>query len=151
MLNLTYHEIDFHLPTVWTFPATSHGKGPMDGIGAAVKSRATRYLTSGTADHAFLSPYEFYHFVKSAIEHQSSTDDSKSHFPIEVFFLSKEDIEGRLHDLTESRWIDLPKKRWIEGTQCFHRFYPRAIAAIDFSLTSESKDIETFLLHEHLN
>ncbi|CAF4886248.1 unnamed protein product, partial [Rotaria socialis] len=44
ILNLSFHEIDFGVRSIWTFTATSHGKGPVDGLGAAVKSTATRYL-----------------------------------------------------------------------------------------------------------
>jgi hypothetical protein len=75
MLNLTYHELDFGLPAVWTFSTTSHGKGPVDGIGAAVKSRATRHLLSGTAERAFLSAEAFFHFTKAANDHQTMKGD----------------------------------------------------------------------------
>ena len=37
ILNLTYHQSDFGVPASWTFSSTAHGKGPMDGIGAAIK------------------------------------------------------------------------------------------------------------------
>ncbi|CAF1544176.1 unnamed protein product [Adineta ricciae] len=42
MLNLTYHESDFGIPAAWTFSATAHGKGLIDGIRTALKYRATR-------------------------------------------------------------------------------------------------------------
>jgi len=46
----------------WTFSASGHGKGPCDGIGATVKSVATRSaLTSGKV---FLSAEDFYNFTK---------------------------------------------------------------------------------------
>ncbi len=41
VLNLLHHNNNFCLKAVWTFFATGHGKGPCDGIGAAVKSTAT--------------------------------------------------------------------------------------------------------------
>ena len=44
ILNLSFHETDFGIRTIWTLTTTSHGKGSVDGLGAAVKSTATRYL-----------------------------------------------------------------------------------------------------------
>ena len=41
-LNLCNHESDFGVPAEWHFFATSHGKGPCDGIGGTVKRLATR-------------------------------------------------------------------------------------------------------------
>ena len=49
-MNLTYHKTDFNISTSWTFSATSHGKGPVDGIGAAVKSRATRHILTAAPE-----------------------------------------------------------------------------------------------------
>lgn len=80
MLNLTYHESDFGIPAVWTFSATAHGKGPVDGIGAALKYRATRRVLSGRRTDAILTPQELYQFA--------STDTK-----IKVFYLSRQDIQ----------------------------------------------------------
>ena len=41
-LNLCHHEIDFGMSAEWNFFATSHGKGPCDGVGGTVKRLATR-------------------------------------------------------------------------------------------------------------
>ncbi|CAF1426314.1 unnamed protein product [Adineta ricciae] len=70
MLNLTYHERDFGLPASWTFFSASHGKGPVDGIGATVKSTATRHLPKSTAEQSFLSAEEFFKFTEQANDHQ---------------------------------------------------------------------------------
>ena len=80
MLNLTYHESDFGIPAAWTFSATAHGKGPVDGIGAALKYRATRRVLSGRRTDAILTPQELYQFA--------STDTK-----INVFYLSRQDIK----------------------------------------------------------
>ncbi|CAF1540807.1 unnamed protein product [Adineta ricciae] len=63
MLNLTYHESAFGIPAVWTFSATAHGKGPVDGIGAALKYRATRRVLSGRRTDTILTPQELYQFA----------------------------------------------------------------------------------------
>jgi hypothetical protein len=62
--NLTYHETDFGILASWSFNATAHGKGVVDGIGAAVKYRATRKFLSGTAPFAILTPEDLYKFVQ---------------------------------------------------------------------------------------
>ena len=41
-INLANHEADFGMPADWHFFATSHGKGPCDGVGEAVKRMAAR-------------------------------------------------------------------------------------------------------------
>ena len=41
-INLVYHEEDFGMPAEWHFFATSHGKGPCDGVGGTVKRLAAR-------------------------------------------------------------------------------------------------------------
>jgi hypothetical protein len=66
MTNLTYHENDFDLTALWTFLATSHGNGSADGIGATVKSHATRYLLGGTAERVFLSTKGLFAFYQTS-------------------------------------------------------------------------------------
>ena len=41
-INLANHEADFGMPADWHFFATSHGKGPCDGVGGTVKGLAAR-------------------------------------------------------------------------------------------------------------
>ncbi|CAF4530348.1 unnamed protein product, partial [Rotaria sp. Silwood2] len=44
---------------------TSHGKGPVDGLGAVVKSAARREtMRAGGPEKSFLTPEEFYKFLK---------------------------------------------------------------------------------------
>jgi hypothetical protein len=86
MLNLTYYEADFGLPACWTFSTTSHGKGPVDGIGAAVKSCATRYLLSSSPGRAFLTSEDFFKFTKQVNDHQVMKGDLEPNRPIEAFF-----------------------------------------------------------------
>ena len=96
ILNLTFHEIDFGVCAVWTFFSTSHGKGPVDGLGAAVKSTATRYLMRHGPEEAFKSAKEFYQFSKQ--QHESSQS------PIELFYLESDEVV-RLHaERNVNRW-----------------------------------------------
>ena len=57
-----------------------NGKGPVDGIGGALKYRATRRVLSGRRTDAILTPQELYQFA--------STDTK-----INVFYLSRQDIK----------------------------------------------------------
>ena len=43
-LNLCYHRDDFGLEADWNFFATSHGKGPSDGVGGIVKRLVSRAI-----------------------------------------------------------------------------------------------------------
>jgi hypothetical protein len=61
IINLIRHKNDFNIEECWTFSASGHGKGPSDGIGAAVKSNANRsILTSDT----FSSVEDIFNFTK---------------------------------------------------------------------------------------
>ena len=94
ILNLTYHQHDFGIPATWIFSSTTHGKGPMDGIGAAIKYRATRKVLSGKPEDAILTPDEHFRFAQS---------DTK----INVFFLDARRIVQNSHYFKlESRWKD---------------------------------------------
>ncbi len=145
-MNLTYHENDFGLTASWTFSATSHGKGPVDGIGAAVKSRATRYLLSGTAERAFLSPEDLFHFTKQVNDHQVMKEDLEPNRPIEVFYIKSSDVDNIYKQALEWRWSLLSKKKWIEGIQNKHQFNPVGICKIKCRQTSNSETFEVFKL-----
>jgi hypothetical protein len=101
MYNLIHHKEDFDMEACWVFSASGHGKGPCDGIGATVKSTATRsVLTSGKA---FLSVKDFYNFTKkfnddvARVNHTAET-------PINVFHLESAVVERILQDLLTKRW-----------------------------------------------
>jgi hypothetical protein len=41
-INLCHHKEDFGIEAEWNFFATSHGKGPCDGVGGTVKRLAAK-------------------------------------------------------------------------------------------------------------
>ena len=98
ILNLTHHEIDFDVPTVWTFSATSHGKGPVDGLGAALKSTATRYLMRHGPEEAFKTPREFYDFSKQQQE--------RARTPIELLYVDSHEITQLHQRRNVKRWLN---------------------------------------------
>jgi hypothetical protein len=90
MLNFTHHESDFGIPGAWTFSATAHGKGSVDGIWAALKYRATRRVLSGRRADPILTPQELSQFA--------STDTK-----INVFYLSRQDIKQNSESMNLSK------------------------------------------------
>jgi len=146
MLNLTYHKHDFELEASWTFSATSHGKGPVDGIGATIKSQATRYLLSGTTERAFTSSEDFFNFTKKVNDHQVMKGDLEPNRPIEVFYIKQSDVDNVLQQTLEARWSQLSKKQWIQHIQSKHQFNPIRIGKIMCRVVSSSRSSETFEL-----
>ena len=84
ILNLSFHEIDSEVRATWTFTATSHGKAPMDGLDAAVKSIATRYLIRHGPEEAFKNAKQFYKLSKK--RHETSQS------PIQLLYTESEEV-----------------------------------------------------------
>jgi hypothetical protein len=49
LANLLFHKADFQCDADWSFFATAHGKGPVDGIGAEVKRSIWQSTLKGRA------------------------------------------------------------------------------------------------------
>ena len=96
ILNLSFHKIDFGVRAIWTFTATSHGKGPMVGLSAAVKSTATRYLMRHGPEEAFKSAKQFYEFSKQ--RHESSQ------FPIQLLYTESKEVVHLHEQRNTKRW-----------------------------------------------
>jgi hypothetical protein len=143
MLNLTYHAIDFDIPASWTFSATSHGKGPVDGIGAAIKSRGTRHLLHLQKERAFLSSREFYDFINRATDHQKMKGDLEPNRPIDVFYAPSDEVERVHRDVLLDRWAIL-SKQWIKGIQKMHQFDSTNVEHLKCRETSFSADYMEF-------
>ena len=88
ILNLTFYEADFGVPAIWSFSATSHGKGPVDGLGAALKSTATRYLLRHGLTEVFKSPKELYEFSKQRQDFGKSNRTTACHIRQNTRFAS---------------------------------------------------------------
>ncbi|CAF3029125.1 unnamed protein product [Rotaria sp. Silwood2] len=146
MLNLTYHKVDFGLTASWTFSATAHGKGPVDGIRTTVKSSATRYLLSGTAERAFLSPEDLFYYTQQVNDHQVMKGDHEPNRPIEAFYIKSSDVDNIFKETLEKRWSQLPKTPWIQGIQSNHQFDPITIGKITCRQTSSSRNFKIFEL-----
>ncbi|CAF1550492.1 unnamed protein product [Adineta ricciae] len=132
LLNLSFHEVDFGIPAVWTFSATSHGKGPVDAIGATIKSAATRYLMRHGPEEAFKSPKDFYTFSKQRQESSST--------PIELFYLNSNRIASLHQKKNEDRWRNT---KGLTGIRSFHQFAPVTFRTIRCWRTTTSTAFQT--------
>ena len=159
ILNLTFHDIDFGVPAVWSFSATSHGKGPVDGLGAALKSTATRYLLRHGPNEAFKCVRDFYEFSK---QRQNSTGN-----PIELLYAKSDEIltlhrakntqrwsniNGRLHEQHNCVPIVLSFfLTAIHGIRSFHHFMPSGFRRIQCRRTWESTGCQNYDLWSAFN
>ncbi|KAL5503158.1 hypothetical protein EMCRGX_G010065 [Ephydatia muelleri] len=66
-LNLTHHEDDFGMPAEWHFFATSHGKGPSDGVGGSVKRSAARASLQRPYHDQIMTPRQLFEYAKANI------------------------------------------------------------------------------------
>ncbi len=107
-INLCYHKDDFCVCAEWHFFATSHGKGPCDGIGGTVKRLAARASLQRPYNEQIMTPRQLYDF---AVENISAV-----HFQ----FCTKEDWEAESEELEER----FQKAQTVQGTQKLHAFVP---------------------------
>lgn len=137
-MNLSLHQQDFGIKAVWTFTSSGHGKSPCDGLGAAVKSAARKYLLKKGPEAAFCSAKDFFQFTlentsrtlsltkdisrsKSsnstiATDNNDSSDEetntiAKRHTrSIEVRWLNEEEVEKTFQTVLKPRWSQLSAK-----------------------------------------
>ena len=105
--NLAYHEEDYGVPAEWHFFATSHGKGPCDGIGGTVKRLATKASLQRTLDCQIQIPHQLYEWAQDNIA------------GVTTIFCPKGDIAEH-ETFLKAR---LEKSITVAGTQKLHAFY----------------------------
>lgn len=66
-INVCHHIDDFGMPAEWNFFATSHGKGPCDGVGGTVKRLAARASLQRPLNNQIMTPQQLFEFAKSSI------------------------------------------------------------------------------------
>ena len=105
-INLVNHEADFGMPADWHFFATSHGKGPCDGVAGTVKRLAARASLQRPYENQIQTPLQLFQWAK---------DNVKSvHFE----YATSEEILETGKRLTK-RFLT---SKAIEGTQKLHAF-----------------------------
>lgn len=114
----------------WHFFATSHGKGPCDGIGGSFKRNAVRASLQRTIEGHITNATELYEW---AISQPNSIVEFR--FCAEADFL-------RIEKEWKPKWDKLCT---LKGTQHFHSFIPitgNKIKALRFSTSNESETFE---------
>ena len=107
-INLCYHKTDFRVDAEWHFFATSHGKGPCDGLGGTVKRLAARASLQRAYDHQIMTPRQLYEWACDNIP--------KVHFQ----FCTCDDYKNAETFLQER----FHRSKTIAGTQKLHCFVP---------------------------
>ena len=111
-VNLLHHKSDMGCEADWSFFATSHGKGPIDGIGGEVKRSVWRDVLKGNV------------VVNSALEFYEAA--IKLNKTITVLYVKQEEIQEVADNLQE-RWNDC---KTIPGTHSFHYVVPVSGAVV---------------------
>ena len=66
-LNLCHHKNDFGIDAEWHFFATSHGKGPSDGVGGTIKREAAKESLRRPISNQILTPIDLFNFAKNSL------------------------------------------------------------------------------------
>ena len=128
-LNMTYHFEDFGVVANWAFSATSHGKGPWDGIAGCAKREAALESLRRPEENQIQTAQDFYNFVKAKFK------------KLVVEFIAAENIAELEEEILEERF---KAARTIPGTQGFHNYESipgnhRQVKVKKFSLSNREK------------
>ncbi|CAF4897575.1 unnamed protein product [Rotaria socialis] len=143
IINLLYHQDDFAIFASWTFSASGHGKGPCDGIGAAVKSSANRAVLHSST--VFLSVEDFLKFTKKFNE-DSAKSSQRNEPPSNVYFLQRDAIERNTRELLMERWNKTRGR--AKGIRTYHQFDPQNDGCMLCRRTSNSMETDQFYLQK---
>lgn len=122
-INLVFHENDFGVKAEWHFFATSHGKGPCDGLGGTIKRLAARASLTNI-NYPINTPHIFFSWVKKNIKNVNTE-----------FFTTEQYKENSIK--LENRFS---KAKTIRGTLGYHSFIPQENKEIKVKITSYSTD-----------
>ncbi|CAF4418523.1 unnamed protein product [Rotaria magnacalcarata] len=157
MLNLIKHYEDYQYKAEWIFYSTSHEKGPVDGLGAVVKSAARREtMRADGPQKALLSPVEFYDFLKQKFCSKSTNsilDMPHIHIgqianteKIPIWYLSEFNISEHFDEYLSDRCKTRPSTGPIFGIRSYHHFQLLDNATIRCKTTSDSMSYEDFTM-----
>ncbi len=122
------HKQDFCPDAEWHFFATSHSKGPCDGIGSTVKRLVAKASLQRTKDH-ILTVTDMYDFCEKNIT------------GINLCLVDAEEIRKQDSKLTRQ----LNEARPDPNTRGNHCFRPRDHTTINISRTSASPNKHNFI------
>lgn len=107
-LNLCYHKTDFGIDAEWHFFATSHGKGPCDGVGGTIKRLAAKASLQRPYDKQIMTPRQLYEWASENISAMTFAYCTKDDYKHQEIFLRER----------------FQQSRTIPGTQKLHCFIP---------------------------
>ena len=125
-LNLCLHEDDFGVRAEWHFFATSHGKGPSDGIGGTIKREAARASLQRPSKDQILTPWQLFQFVQANLKGVNAEFITCDEWNTEQSFLKERFLMAKT----------------IPGTQKLHSFKPvsrSSIQVTEFSASASSR------------
>ena len=133
-LNLAHHFEDFGVEAEWHFFATSHGKGPCDGVGGTVKRLAARASLQRPDAEQLQTPEQLFQWAKSNIPQ------------VTFEYLTQEDIRKVGEELSER----LEQSKKVDGTQKLHAFIPingssSKVITKPYSRSSKEKTVTVML------
>ena len=126
-INLCHHEKDFGIAAEWHFFATSHGKGPCDGVGGTVKRLAARASLQRPYDNQIMTPRQLFEFGQSEIKQ------------VNFCYTTVEQHDQEAKHLEDRFTIS----RTIPGTHRLHSFRPiskEEIEVRDFSVSPKKRN-----------
>lgn len=123
-INVLNHRNDFGIDCEWHFHATSHGKGPCDGLGGILKRKAARDSLTHEYKSPITTPREMFDWAKTL-----STD---MHFD----FSTNAEHEAKEQAL-EERFKNL---KTINGTQSYHAYIPHDLNTLHCKTYSNAED-----------
>lgn len=122
--NLCCHEQDFGMPAEWHFFATSHGKGPCDGVGRTVKRLAARASLQRPYSDQIMSPKQLFLFAQTEIP------------TVNFYFATTDEYQKEavlLNDRFESA-------RTVAGTHKVHSVHPVSPEMVEVKAFSSSNE-----------
>ncbi|KAL5503683.1 hypothetical protein EMCRGX_G010672 [Ephydatia muelleri] len=126
-INLCYHLEDFGVPAEWHFFATSHGKGPCDGVGGTVKRQAAKASLQRVYTDQITTPHELFTFCHTQLQGITFKFITTNEWSIEETLLKER----------------FSKAKTIAGTQRLHSFVPVDTTTLQVREYSASYDSRT--------
>lgn len=123
-LNVYFHKIDFGYDCEWHFHATSHGKGPCDGLGGTLKRCATRASLAWEYECQIDSAKLLYQWALS-----SQLDMNFEYASNKEYLYMTEKLKERFEAAIT-----------VKGTLKYHSFVPRDNGQISVKFYSSDTD-----------
>lgn len=130
LVNLLHHEEDFKIQAEWHFFATSHGKGPSDGLGGTIKRLVSRANLQQETDKQIQTPKELCEWAKEHVQ------------GINCHFVSNEQIQHTEKKLNK-RFKDALR---VQGIRSCHAAIPISSDVIKMKALSSSREGKDFRL-----